>query len=292
MPKLAYNFPFVDLVGPLCLYAKNQHTTKSWGYDYSMFLDPPKQDQHVPDIDKGELHVLTSHKVSLLKVNNVMGVLQFFKPSFGWHTQQTVAATTTFSGTNSLYYIFHGSQCHSNLVTSPFSCVLLTLQSVLNQNLTCQPSSSYCRIPMILDTLKNELKSPFTANITKGFLPHADKNWEYFCEQHLHNGNENGEHICVENFHGNNLNPHNMNKLSCSPQETQHLCLPEICLGSVGPGHQPSKIYESLIGILQCWASFSTPHDHLSSIHQVCMDSTRLPFCKGNSQSWTQHLWS
>ena len=26
MPKSAYNFPFVDLIGPLCLYAKNWHT--------------------------------------------------------------------------------------------------------------------------------------------------------------------------------------------------------------------------------------------------------------------------
>ena len=67
----------------------------------------------------------------------------------------------------------------------------------------------------------------------------------------LHSGNENGEHICGENSHGDNLNPHNINKLSCShksTQETQHLCLPEICLCSVEPEHQPSKIYESLTG--------------------------------------------
>ena len=121
----------------------------------------------------------------------------------------------------------------------------LMLQSVLHQNLTC-PSLSYCRILMILDTLKNELKSPFTANLTKSFLLHADKNGKHFCEQNLHNGNENGEHICVENFHGDHLNTHNINKLSCThqrPQETQHLCLPEICLCSVGPEHQPSKRY-------------------------------------------------
>ena len=194
--------------------------------------------------------MLTSHKVSHLKVNNVTGVLKSSKPSFGLHTQQAVAASTAFSSTSSLYYMSHRSQCLSNLVTTPFSCVLLTLQSVIHQNVTCQPSSSYCRIHMILDRLKNELKSPFTANITKGFLLHADKNGKHFCEQNFYNGNENGENICEENFDGDNLNPHNINKLSCtnqSPQETQHLCLPEICPSSVGPEHQLSKIYESLI---------------------------------------------
>ena len=103
---------------------------------------------------------------------------------------------------------------------------------------------------MILDMLKNELKPSFTATVTKGFLLHADKNGEPFCEQNLHNGNENREDICVENFHGD-LNPHNINKLSCthqSPQETKNLCLPKICLGSVGPEHHPFKIYESLTG--------------------------------------------
>ena len=132
--------------------------------------------------------------------------------------------------------MFHSSHYHSNLVTTSFPCELVILQSVLHQNLTCQHSSSYCRIPMILDTLKNELKSPFTADMTKGFLLHADKN---------------GEHICGDNLHGDNLNPHIMNKLSCShqsPQETRHLCLPELCLCSVRPENQPSKIYESLTG--------------------------------------------
>ena len=32
-------------------------------YDYPIFPDPPKQDHHVPDIDKCEFHVLTGHKV-------------------------------------------------------------------------------------------------------------------------------------------------------------------------------------------------------------------------------------
>ena len=44
---------------------------------------------------------------------------------------------------------------------------------------------------------------------------------------------------------------HIINKLSCShqsPQESQHLFLPELCLWSVGPEHQCSKIYESLPG--------------------------------------------
>ena len=93
---------------------------------------------------------------------------------------------------------------------------------------------------MILDTDKNELKPFFTANITKSFLLHADKNGEHFCEEKLHNGNENGEHIYVENFYGDNLNPHNINKLSCShqdPQETQHLCFLELCLESLTGKH-------------------------------------------------------
>ena len=126
-------------------------------------------------------------------------VLKSSKPSFGCHTQQAVAATTTFCSTSSLYYMCHGSQCHSNLVTNPSSCVLLTLQSVLNQNWTCQSTSSCCRILMIFDTLKIELKPFFTADITEDFLLYAHKNGEHFCEEKLHNGNENGEHICGEN---------------------------------------------------------------------------------------------
>ena len=118
-------------------------------------------------------------------------VQKFSKPYFGWHTQQAFAVTTTFSGTRFLYYMFHGSQLHSKLVTTPASCVFLTLQSVPNQNLICQPSSSYCRHSMILATLKNALKPPFTVNITKGILLHADKNGEHLCEENMHNGNEN-----------------------------------------------------------------------------------------------------
>ena len=63
-------------------------------YDYPIVHDPPKQDQHDPNIDKCELHVLTSHKVSHLKVNNVTGVPKSSKPYLGWHTQQAVSATT------------------------------------------------------------------------------------------------------------------------------------------------------------------------------------------------------
>ena len=68
-------------------------------------------------------------------------------------------------------------------MTTPFSCVLLTMQSVLHQNLTCQPSSSYCRTPMILDILKNELKPSLAADTTKGFLLHADKNGEHYVKR-------------------------------------------------------------------------------------------------------------
>ena len=77
---------------------------------------------------------------------------------------------------------------------------------------------------------------------------HADKNGEYFCEENLHNGNENGEHMCVENLHGDHLIPHKLGSSHQSPQETQHLCLPELCPSSVGPEHQQSMIYESLTG--------------------------------------------
>ena len=90
---------------------------------------------------------------------------------------------------------------------------------------------------MIIDTLMNELKPSFTADISKGFLLHADKNVEPFCEEKWHNGNENGERICEENLHGDNPNPHIINKLGCSH-----------CLCSIGPEHQHFKIYESLTG--------------------------------------------
>ena len=54
--------------------------------------------------------------------------------------------------------------------------------------------------------------------------------------------------IPVENLHGDNLNPHSINKLSCShqsPQESQHLCHPDHCLIFVGPEDQSSKIYHA-----------------------------------------------
>ena len=53
----------------------------------------------------------------------------------------------------------------------------------------------------------------------------------------------------MENFHGDNLNPHNINKPSCthqSLQETQHLCHLEHCLSFLGPEHLVPKIYEYL----------------------------------------------
>ena len=133
---------------------------------------------------------------SHLKVNNVTDVLKSSKAYFGWHTQLIVAATTTFSGTGFPYYMHHSSQYHSNLAMTLSSCVFLTLQSDLNQKFICQPSSSYCQISMILDTLKNELKPPFTANITEVFLLHVDKNGGHCCEQNLYNGNKKGEHSC------------------------------------------------------------------------------------------------
>ena len=55
----------------------------------------------------GEIPLLRFHKVAL---ESGQSDLKSSKPSFGWHTQQAVAATTTFSGTSSLYYTCHRSQ--------------------------------------------------------------------------------------------------------------------------------------------------------------------------------------
>ena len=84
---------------------------------------------------------------------------------------------------------------------------------------------------MILDTLKNELKIPFTANITNVFLLHADKNGEHFCEENMCNGNENGEHICEETFHGikKHIKSHHTLKLfhqPCPLDDNQHMDTP------------------------------------------------------------------
>ena len=168
-------------------------------------------------------------------------------------TQQAVAVITAFSGTRFLYYMCHRSQCHSNLVTIPSSCKLLTLQAVLNQNLICQPSPSCCKIHMILDTLKNELKPPFTANITKGFLLHSDMNGEHFCEENLHNGNRNGEHFSGEIFHGNNTKRHIKSYMTHGNFFTTYVPL------------------------------MTTTHGHPSCIQQLCKD---------NTQPWTQCLRS
>ena len=55
----------------------------------------------------GKTPLLRFHKVTL---DSGQSVLISSKPSFVWHTQQAVAATTTFSGTSSLYYTCHSSQ--------------------------------------------------------------------------------------------------------------------------------------------------------------------------------------
>ena len=122
-------------------------------------------------IEKCELYVLTGYKVPQDKCNNVTAVLQSSKPYFAWPIQQSVAAKITFTVTRSLYSMNQASHCHSNLVTTPSSCILLTLASVCNQNLTgTSPSSlsSFCRIPFILGKLKIEF--------TKNPLHHAGKN--------------------------------------------------------------------------------------------------------------------
>ena len=95
------------------------------------------------------------------------------------------------------------SHCCTNLATTPSSCILLTLASVCNQNLTCStPSSlsSFCRLPFILGKLKIALN--------KNCLHHASKNGEHSFGENLYYGGENGEHSSEENFHGNNTKRH------------------------------------------------------------------------------------
>ena len=116
--------------------------------------------------------MLTGLKVPQREVNNVTGVLKLSKPYFGWHTQQVVAASTTSSDTRFLCYMCEKRfQLALQPTDHPPSCISLTLQSVLNQNLTCSLTPSWT-----LDTLKDELKPLFTANVTKNPLLHADKN--------------------------------------------------------------------------------------------------------------------
>ena len=122
----------------------------------------------------------------------------------------------SFSVPRSFSYTHQVSDCHSNLVTTPSSSIDMTSQSIPDLSLYS--------------------------------LYHAGKNGEHSYEENLDNAAKNGEHSCVENFHGDNLNPHNINKLSCthqSLQETQHLCIPEHCLIFVGSEHQSSKIYHA-----------------------------------------------
>ena len=150
---------------------------------------------------------------------------------FVLYTQQLIVADTTFSVPRSSTCTHQVSDCHSNLVTTPSPSIDLTSQSVPQLSLPL-----LCRIFMILDKLKIEM--------TKDSLHHAHKNGEHFYGENLHNA-KNGEHFCVGNFHGDNLNPHNINKLSCTHQrlqEIQHLYHPEHCLIFVGPEHQHSHV--------------------------------------------------
>ena len=175
--------------------------------------------------------MLTSHKALHLIVNKCSDILQ--------------AETTTFSYTRFLYYMFHCYHCHSNLVTTPSSCIVLTQQSGRKQNLTC-PLTSCWRTPMTLDTLKNELEPPFTANVTKNHLLCVDKNGEHPCEENLHNGSNNGEHSCGEIFYGNNtkkhIKSHHKWKLlhhPCSHDDNQHMGNPHAFSNHVKGNTQP-----------------------------------------------------
>ena len=158
-------------------------------------------------------------------------LLDYGQTKHVWYTQH-------FSIPRSSSYTHQVSDCHSNLVPIPASSIDLTSKSVHYLSLPF-----LCRIFLILDKLKIEM--------TKDSLHHAAKN---------------GEYSCVENFHGDNLNPHNINKLSCthqSLQETQHLCHPE---------HFSSLLDLNII-----------PPKYISCIQQLCKD---------NIQQWTQPLRS
>ena len=133
------------------------------------------------------------------------------------------------------------SQCHSNSVTTPSSCILLTLYSVLNQNLTCRTLSSFCRIPFILGKLKIE--------VTKNPLLHAGMNGEHSCGENSYNGDENGEHSCGKKFHGNNIKRHIKShhtwqcfKHPCSLDDNQHMDTSHVSSKHVKetPKHRPS----------------------------------------------------
>ena len=179
--------------------------------------------------------------------------------------QQAVAATTTFSGTRFLYCMCHGSQCQSNIVTTPSSCILGTLQSVLNQNLTCQLSSSYCTIPMIFDTLKSELKPSFTPDITKGFLQHADNNGSIFvkrsCIMVMRMGSTSVGRICMQIIciltSSTSLlvviRTHNRLNIFAFLRFASVL----LDLNITPP--RSMNPYRKTHQVLQCWASFSTP---------------------------------
>ena len=141
------------------------------------------------------------------------------KSYFVWYTQQLIVADTTFSVPRSSFYTHRVSDCHSNIVTTPASSIDLTSKS-----LHYLPLSFLCIIFLILDKLKIE--------VTNDSLYHAGKNGEHSYGENLCKAAKNGEDSCVEDFHGDNLNPHNINKLSCthqSLQETQHLCYPQHC---------------------------------------------------------------
>ena len=164
------------------------------------------------------------------------------------YTQQLIVADTTFCVPRSFSYTHQVSDCHSNLVTTPASSIDLISKSVHYLSLPF-----LCRIFLILDKLKIEM--------TKDSLHHAAKN---------------GEHSCVENFHGDNLNPHNINKLSCthqSIQEIQHLPHPEHCLIFVGPEHQSSKIYHA-------FSSFVKTTFNNEKILQSSLKAAALPTAK------------
>ena len=124
-----------------------------------------------------------------------------------WYTQ-LIVADTTFSVPRSSSYTCQVSDYHSNLVTTPSSSIDLTSKSVHHLSLPF-----LCRIFLMMNKLKIEM--------TKDSLHHAGKNGEHSYGENLHNAGKNGEYSCVENFHGDNLNPHNINKLSCTHQSLQ-----------------------------------------------------------------------
>ena len=114
---------------------------------------------------------VTQYRRSSMKRQQCYKCFAILQDIFCLAHPKPVPANTTISVARSHYCMHRVTHCHSNLATTPSSCIPLTLASFFNQNLTCStpsPLSSFYRIPFILGKLKSEL--------TKNPLHHACKN--------------------------------------------------------------------------------------------------------------------